>query len=171
MNTSPLRRQCSHCLEDARISCPGLSTTVVTSPLHRHHPCPRMASQRTLPTRTCTVAAAQGDAVVTSTSEMPARPLSVVKHPALDHSERAATPQRHNRRRKKSLSVFVQEPGTCSIHNSGPRPASIPHLNLTRLWRILEYRHPRHHSLLFRIVRRSFSTIYYYPSPRASPYS
>lgn len=117
VNTSPLRRQCSHCLAAVRTSYLVLSTMVATSLLHHHPPCPRTANQRMLLTPMFSVAAAQEGVAVMSMSGTMAPLLSVVKHPASDRLARVVTRQRHNRRKRKSLLVCVQEPGICSIRN------------------------------------------------------
>lgn len=161
MNTSPLRRQCSHCPVAVRISCLASSTTVVTSPLHRHPLCPRTASQRMLHTLTFTAAAAQGGAVAMNTSATTAPLHSAVKRPVSDRSERAVTRQRHSRRRRKSLLVCVQEPGICSIRDLWFRRNSPLHLRLTQFPALWSQDFST--TLSFRSAQRAFGIAHDYP--------
>src|SRR5690242_15157624 len=90
---------------------------VATSLLHHHPRCPRTANQRMLHTPTFSAAAAPEGVGVMSMSGTMVPLLSVVKHPVSDRLVRAVTRQRHNRRKRQSLLVCVQEPGICSIRN------------------------------------------------------
>jgi hypothetical protein len=77
---------------------------------------PRQHTRRML---TCTAVVATGDVAGTSTSRTTVHHHSAVSSPASDPLVLVVTLQKLSKRRRTNSSVYVQELGIYSIHNTG----------------------------------------------------